>query len=266
MQDFISDVLAFIVAIYIFNHLFKYNKRLRRKNTTRRTKPRKYTKRRNSVSSPRKSTYQQYSSKRTSDTPKEAWRKKYEPNPAKAVKIGAEGEKRSISNLRNLLNNYEVLLNDIQFHVGNHHAQIDHIVITQKGIFVVETKNYSGFIIGKPMERTWTQKLKNKNHVLYSPLKQNDVHIQRLRSKFSNLREIPMHSVIVFTGSAKLSNDLSAIQNVVYINQLESYINNFESERYIPQDAIAHIAISFTKNASVKSIAKKEKMIEIPLN
>ena len=68
------------------------------------------------------------------------------------------------------------VLNDLELRISDEKtSQIDHILINKKGIFVIETKNYSGRIYGQENQLEWTQvlnygKVKNK---LYNPVKQN---------------------------------------------------------------------------------------------
>ena len=38
-------------------------------------------------------------------------------------------------------------------------TQIDHILVSSKGVFVVETKNMKGWIFGSEKQRQWTQKI-----------------------------------------------------------------------------------------------------------
>lgn len=77
-------------------------------------------------------------------------------------------------------------------------SQIDHVVINPNGVFVIETKNYSGRIYGNESQMKWTQVLnygKVKNH-FYSPEKQNQTHIYAIREILK--QDIPICSVIVF--------------------------------------------------------------------
>ena len=65
----------------------------------------------------------------------------------------------------------------------NKSSQIDHILFHTSGIYVIETKNFSGRIYGKESDKAWTQvlakgKVKNK---FYSPVLQNQKHIERTR-------------------------------------------------------------------------------------
>ena len=91
------------------------------------------------------------------------------------------------------------VINDLRLRLDdNKTAQIDHVVINTNGVFVIETKNYSGRIYGKESQLEWTQvlnygKVKNK---LYNPVKQNMTHLYHI----SNLlpETTPLHSAVVF--------------------------------------------------------------------
>ena len=74
------------------------------------------------------------------------------------------------------------VLNNYIFMCDGRSVQIDHIVINKNGVFIIETKNYSGRIYGSDDQKRWTQvlahgKVKNK---IYSPVKQNASHIYKL--------------------------------------------------------------------------------------
>lgn len=77
-------------------------------------------------------------------------------------------------------------------------SQIDHIVINPNGVFVIETKNYSGRIYGNDSQQNWTQVLnygKVKNR-FYSPVKQNLTHKYKIQELLP--KGTPVFSVIVF--------------------------------------------------------------------
>lgn len=77
-------------------------------------------------------------------------------------------------------------------------TQIDHVLINKNGIFVIETKNYSGRIYGDEDRLEWTQVLnygKTKNK-LYNPIKQNKSHIYHISKILTE--NIPLTSVVVF--------------------------------------------------------------------
>ena len=64
------------------------------------------------------------------------------------------------------------VINDVTIVVDGKSSQIDHIVVNDRGVFCVETKNYSGRIYGEENQQQWTQVLaygKTKNK-FYNPL------------------------------------------------------------------------------------------------
>lgn len=74
-----------------------------------------------------------------------------------------------------------LIINDVLIPTNNGTtAQIDHIVVSIYGIFVIETKNYNGWIFGSENSKNWTQVIyKTKNH-FYNPIMQNKGHIKAL--------------------------------------------------------------------------------------
>ena len=82
-------------------------------------------------------------------------------------------------------------------------SEIDLLFITQKGIFVIESKNYSGWIFGSDKDQYWTQMLPNKQkNRFYNPIKQNQTHIKWLQNYLNE--KIPVYSLIVFSERCEL--------------------------------------------------------------
>ena len=81
---------------------------------------------------------------------------------------------------------------------NNKSSQIDHILFHTSGIYVIETKNYSGRIYGKENQKEWTQVLAygNRKNKLYNPLFQNYTHLVRLEKVFGNIKTL--NSCVVF--------------------------------------------------------------------
>lgn len=101
-------------------------------------------------------------------------------------------------------------------------SQIDHIVVNPRGVFVIETKNYSGRIYGSENQFEWTQvlaygKVKNK---LYNPLKQNATHIYNVKKIVGNL---PVNSLVVFVQNN--TQNITA-SNVIPISALRRALSN----------------------------------------
>lgn len=135
--------------------------------------------------------------------------------------------------VKNLLNkrfaneNYH-LLNNITLPAIQGTTQIDHILVSTKGIFVIETKHYRGWIFGNPNHPKWTQvifKFKNK---FQNPLRQNYKHIKELRRYFNFLPEDAFKSVIVFTGNCEFRTKMP--DNVLMLKKLPFYICQYKQE------------------------------------
>lgn len=81
-------------------------------------------------------------------------------------------------------------------------TQIDHIVVSPHGIFVLETKNYGGWIFGKPRDKMWTQKFPRRSSAFQNPLRQNYKHVRTLADLLALGDEV-LFSLVVFVGSAE---------------------------------------------------------------
>lgn len=103
-------------------------------------------------------------------------------------------------------------------------TQIDHIFVSQFGIFVVETKNMKGWIFGSEKQAQWTQSIYRKKYRFQNPLRQNYKHVKALEATLEVPPEV-IHSVIVFTGESKFKTPMPA--NVTRGGAYISYIKSF---------------------------------------
>ena len=88
------------------------------------------------------------------------------------------------------------ILHNLEIEVGNRTIQIDVLFITQKGIFVIESKNYSGSISGAEYQNKWTLRTHKKDYHFYNPITQNQAHINTLSKIIQNSR---FFSLVVFS-------------------------------------------------------------------
>ncbi len=99
-------------------------------------------------------------------------------------------------------------LNNVTLNTSNGTTQIDHVIASRYGIFVVETKNYQGWIFGDAKQAEWTQSLPGgKKFKFQNPLRQNYRHIKAL-SEFLSLPEDKFHSVVMFWGESKFKTEM----------------------------------------------------------
>ncbi|WP_067621140.1 nuclease-related domain-containing protein [Alicyclobacillus acidiphilus] len=120
------------------------------------------------------------------------------------------------------------------------YSQIDHVVITPYGLFVIETKNYKGEIKGKRTDKRWNV---SGRFNPYNPLRQNYGHIKVLENILSEFKNLTFVSIISFTLRCRFSVDpeLRKIQSnelVIYDVELSDYIERkllrFKSEMSEP--------------------------------
>jgi hypothetical protein len=103
-------------------------------------------------------------------------------------------------------------------------SQIDHVVISPYGIFVIETKNYQGWIFGQEKSQYWTQTIYKRKERFFNPILQNNGHIKALKELLSEYTDVPYHNIVVFGGRAKLKVNVTS--EVINAAQLLSTIQN----------------------------------------
>ena len=92
-------------------------------------------------------------------------------------------------------------------------TQIDHIIVSIYGIFVVETKNMKGWIFGSPNQKTWTQKIYKHSSKFQNPLHQNYKHVKTLQSLLG-ITDDQIFSLVVFVGESTFKTEMP--ENVTY--------------------------------------------------
>lgn len=115
-----------------------------------------------------------------------------------AKEKGKRGERRVTDRLTYLSYKYEgKYINNLMLSVKDGSTQIDHIYIDRSGVYVIETKNYSGNVYGDDYSNKWTQVFNygRTKSSLYNPVKQNEGHIKALKYK---LRFIDFYNVVIF--------------------------------------------------------------------
>lgn len=120
------------------------------------------------------------------------------------------------------------VINNIMLQTGSRTTQIDHIVVSNYGIFVIETKNYKGWIIGNEFDDYWTQVIFKRKEKLHNPIKQNYRHIQALKDVLSEYTYVNYISIVAFTTKADLK--VKANTDIVYTVNLPKTIRKYSNE------------------------------------
>lgn len=140
-----------------------------------------------------------------------------------AQRRGRKGEMKIASMLKSLPKNY-YCFNDVYLKQGETSVQIDHIIISVYGIFVIETKNYTGWIYGSDQSKNWVKNMFGYKYYFQNPLKQNFSHVKALQKALG----IPIDvfiPVVVFLNRATLKCHTQG--SVIYASQLRSFIGSY---------------------------------------
>lgn len=112
-------------------------------------------------------------------------------------------------------------------------TQIDHVVLSPYGIFVLETKHMQGWIFGNEKQQTWTQSIFRRRTSFQNPLRQNWRHIKALEE----VLQVPLehlHSVVVFTGDCSFKTAMPA--RVTQGEGCIAFIRSFGQEVCTPEE------------------------------
>jgi len=104
------------------------------------------------------------------------------------------------------------VFNNIIIQEGSGSTQIDHIIVSKYGVFVVETKNMDGWIYGSGNDDRWTQVIFKKKARFQNPLRQNYRHTKSL-SEFLGINHDKMHSLVIFWGKCEFKTQMP--ENVI---------------------------------------------------
>ena len=110
-------------------------------------------------------------------------------------------------------------------------TQIDHIIVSEYGIFVVETKNMKGWIFGNERQKYWTQKIYKNTSKFQNPLHQNYKHIKTIQNALG-IDQDKIFSVIVFAGDSEFKTKMpeNVRQGIGYIDYIKSKIKKILSK------------------------------------
>jgi len=127
-------------------------------------------------------------------------------------------------------------------------TQIDHVIVSRYGLFVIETKNMKGWIFGSEKQKTWTQKIYRHTSKFQNPLHQNYKHTQTLQSVLE-IEPDKILSLVVFVGDSEFKTPMpenvvyaggyirfikSKIQPVLTANEVQDICSKIESGRLKP--------------------------------
>ena len=150
---------------------------------------------------------------------------------------GARGEYRTSQILETATFENKLLFNCYIPNRSGDKTELDIIMISTKGIYVVENKNYSGWIFGDEQSKNWCETLKGKKFFFYNPVKQNKSHIKNLE-KILNIGEDKYISLITFNKNAILKK-VKTESPKLYVKKYEE-LKKFIKEQEKYSDILQH--------------------------
>lgn len=178
--------------------------------------------------------------------------------------LGLIGEFDTFRILEQIPGDKKILVNIYLPTENDETTEIDLVFLHRTGIYVIESKNYSGYIYGNEKNKNWLQILnKTTKNYFFNPIWQNKKHIKYLNEYLGNNHE--MFSIIVFSNRCTLRKIDCFSQNTIVLKRkdLKKYI-----ERYISDKPIIYLEEEINrmyknlKRLSKQSKEVKEKHIE----
>jgi restriction system protein len=120
------------------------------------------------------------------------------------------------------------LMNNVTLPIEGGTTQVDHLLVSRFGVFVIETKHYTGWIFGSSSSRQWTQVLFKKHYKFQNPIHQNRLHVNAVSKLLDFLPAEHVHSIVVFTGDAVFKTEMP--QEVMPLDRLAGYIDRLKNE------------------------------------
>ena len=172
---------------------------------------------------------------------------------------GKRGERLVAKRLRKGLSDEYLILNDIYLPLPDGTTtQIDHIVVSQYGVFVVETKTYSGWIFGDEKSKDWTQSIYRKKSRFQNPMRQNFKHICALAENLG-IDKAYFIGVIAFTGDCTFKTEMP--EGVVYSRRVADYIWS-KNMLKIKSEQVGELAQAISEWQATVSEERKSKHVE----
>ena len=167
---------------------------------------------------------------------------------------GERGEIAVAWRLRRGLPDEYRILNDVYLPLPDGTTtQIDHIVVSQYGVFVVETKTYSGWIFGDEKSKEWTQAIYRKKSRFQNPMRQNYRHVCALADNLG-IDKSYFTGVVAFTGDCMFKTEMP--DGVVYSRRAADYIRSHNTPMIKPAqlDELVSAIVEWQGTLSEKQI------------
>ena len=170
---------------------------------------------------------------------------------------GKRGERKVNSILSGIINDEDLMLSNLLVPVGNgFKTEVDTVIISKKGIFSIEIKNWVGYINGDDYSKYWIQtkyydrKIQTKH---YNPVLQNESHVKALEKALGNKYDV--YNIVFLTGFDKnyvnsshvfdrysFRNHYCSLEKILTDDELQSIYKKLQSFCATKEELKAHAA------------------------
>lgn len=138
------------------------------------------------------------------------------------------------------------LMNNVTLRLRDGTTQVDHILVSKFGVFVIETKDYKGWLFASTEQAKWTQVIFKQKFRFQNPIRQNFRHLRAVQESLDFLSPGAIHSAVVFTGNAEFKTEVpkgvfsltgfidyiqAQTEEIISLNRVQFCIGRLESER-----------------------------------
>jgi hypothetical protein len=120
------------------------------------------------------------------------------------------------------------LMNHVTLRMDDGTTQVDHILVSRFGVFVIETKDYNGWLFASESDAKWTNVHYHLKYKFQNPIRQNFRHVIAVQNVLEFVPRGAIKSVVVFCGSAEFKTDVPA--GVVHVDELIEYLKRHTVE------------------------------------
>ncbi|MBL8998313.1 MAG: NERD domain-containing protein [Gemmatimonadetes bacterium] len=120
------------------------------------------------------------------------------------------------------------LMNHVTLRMADGTTQVDHVLVSRFGVFVIETKDYSGWIFANESGAKWTRVHYRLKHRFQNPIRQNFRHLLAVQNLLEFVPRDAIKSVVVFCGSAEFKTEVP--DGVVHVDELVTYLKEHTVE------------------------------------
>lgn len=120
------------------------------------------------------------------------------------------------------------VLNDVILSTDSGTTQVNHIIVSLYGVFVIEAKTYTGSISGSEKSSQWSQNIDGKKTRLVNPLQQNHANVQAIKARLRRFSEVPIIPIVAFSPKCVLK--VNTTSHVVYFDKVNIIIRSYTNK------------------------------------